>query len=102
MAFRPIADMMIVEKWEDVASKIVTPDTSQPTQSDTFIVKEMGKGILLDDKTFYRPDIAPGDKVCIVGKILRIPVLYGEFLIARMSDVIAVEKEEKVEIPDSI
>lgn len=100
MAFRPLADMMIIEKYQDVSSKIVTPDNQKPTQSDTFIVKEMGKGILLDDKTFYRPDINIGDKVCIVGKILRIPTLYGEFLIARMSDVIAVEKE--VAIPDSI
>ncbi len=94
--------MMIVEKWQDVASKIVAPDNTKPTQSDTFIVKETGKGILLDNGKFYKPDIGFGDKVCIVGKILRIPTLYGEFLIARMSDVIAVEKEVKVDIPNSI
>jgi len=92
MAFRPINDMMIIEQYQDVSSKIVTPDNQQPNQSDTFIIKDMGKGVLMDDKTYHMPDINIGDKVCLVGKILRIPVPSGEFLIARMSDVIAVEK----------
>lgn len=100
MGYRPIGDMMIVEKYEDVSNKIVTPDTVGPNQSDVFVVKQLGQGVLLDDGEFYIPDIAIDDHVCIVGKMLKIPASSGEFLVARMSDVIAAETPAS--IPDKI
>ena len=99
--FKPIADYMIVEVWEDLNSKIITPDNARINDSKTFIVKATGPGILLEDGKFYKPDIEVNDRVCLVGKVARItPVRSKDFMLARMSDIIAVEKDEP--IPDKV
>lgn len=96
MSFRPIGDFMVIEIWKDAGSKIALPDYIPPKESDKFIVKAVGQGILLQDGTYIKHDIKPGDIICMVGKVVKSP---GGTLFARMQDVVGVER---VEIPSKI
>lgn len=97
---KPIGDTMIVEVWEEGKSQILKPNTKEASEGDTFLVKAMGEGTLLENGEYFLPNIKAGDRVWIVGRIFKLPLLYEKVLIAKMGNVIAVDRGEA--IPDKI
>lgn len=96
--WKPIGEYMTVEKYQDDIGGLVLPDDMKPGEGDTFTVIAAGEGFYLESGQLIAPNIKPGDRVMIAGKLLRIP---GEkkLLIARQADALAVQRED---IPDKI
>lgn len=98
--FKPLSDFMIVERYRDVGKNIVLPETSESSQWIVYVVKAIGPGQMMDNGELYKSDVAVGDKVIIVGKVLKASVGNKEILFARGGDVVARERVEP--IPDKI
>ena len=96
--FKPINDWMILEKI-DVSDVIATPDNAQPKTEDHFIVKAVGPGWITNDGQLIPTDVKPGDKICFIGQMWRIPDGKGNrFIVAKAQDVVCVERQENGEI----
>ncbi len=91
---------MIVEVWEEGKSAILRPDNKEANEGDTFLVKAMGEGTLLESGKYFLPDIKAGDRVWLIGRIFKLPLHYEKVLIAKMNNVIAVDRDGP--IPDKI
>ena len=92
MTFRPCGDTVILEQYIE-PSDIILPDNREVGTQDTFIVKEVGKGYITEQGIVVPPEILIGDRVIVMGKVLRIPTREGgEMIMARCQDVIAYER----------
>lgn len=100
--FKPIQDFMIIEEYRDPAISILSPDS---VSGDTFIVKAIGPGFYTDSGRLIKPDIKAGDRVAVVGKILKVPTDSKHIMVARAQDVLVVEPKSEVDpigIPNKI
>ena len=96
-----ISDFMILEMEDNILNGLSLPDNYNPTQGDTFIVKDIGPGERrASDDAIQCPEVRIGDRVWLYGKMLSLPYNNEKVLIARAGDVIMYERDEK--IPDKI
>ena len=93
--FKPIHDMMIIEAIKEFEG-IVMPDNKKPDTGNTFRVLDVGPGFYTDTGMLIEPSVDIGDRIALVGKVLKIPDAGNDLLVARASDVILVDRAEKV------
>ena len=98
MVWKPLGEYMIVEQYRGDISGLVLPEDMKLGEGDTFKVLDVGPGYYTDTGTLIAYDVKPGDRVMVVGKIIRIPGDKTK-LIARQTDVLAVERDD---IPDKV
>ena len=91
--FKPINDLMIVEVIKEFEG-IVMPDNKAPDTGNTFRVKAIGPGYRTETGQLIAPSVDVGDRVALVGKVLKIPEKGNDLLVARASDVMLVERPE--------
>lgn len=84
---------MILEK-ETIESSIVLPDDIELTEETLYTVKAVGVGYFTEQGAIIAPEVVPGDKVVIKGKVLRLNIKGEELLLARAQDVICYERGE--------
>jgi co-chaperonin GroES (HSP10) len=91
--FKPCGDTVIVEKIKD-DSLLELPQNIEFSEEDIFLVKDVGIGYVTEQGIIITPEVRPGDKCIIKGKILRIMIKGEEILMARAQDVIAYERDK--------
>lgn len=102
--WRPTSDIMIIEKYEEL-NRISMPDNIKTDTGDTFIVKDVGPGFI-DNGIRIEPEIKIGDRVAIMGKLLRVPTqsnngVRTEIILARAGDVICYERNPELPIEEN-
>ena len=98
---QPTSDFIIVEVYKDVATSIISPDSSK---GELYHVIDVGPGFITSFGKRIKLLIKPGDIVAIVGNILDIPFQGERYQVARGGDVIAYYRpvNEGIGIPDKI
>ena len=94
--WKPVSDIMLIEKYEE-ESRIAMPQNVKADVGDTFIVQDIGPGFI-DNGVRVAPEVKIGDRIALVGKIIRVPTrghngVKTEILLARAGDVICYERE---------
>ena len=89
--FIPCGDTLIIEK-EVLSSNILIPDSAEIKETDIFIVKAVGKGYVTEQGGIIPPEQIIGDKVIVMGKVLKLKIKTSEVLLCRASDVVALER----------
>ena len=89
--WQPTGDLVFVKVIEQGRDHIVLPDSYDPTKGDIFEVLSVGPGYY-DNGVLVKPEVQPGDEVCVAGKLLKLPGDDG-VLVARNSDVVAYRRE---------
>lgn len=91
--FKPAGDTIIVEK-EKTDSLLEMPQNLEFSEETIFLVKDVGVGYVTDQGVVIPPEVKPGDKCIIKGKVLKLMIKGEELLLARAQDVVAYEREE--------
>ena len=104
--FKPTSDFIICQEFEE-KSRIALPQGVSNDDGKTFKILDVGPGCH-ENGVRIKPDVEIGDRVMIVGKMLRMPFSGNngsatELLIGRAGDCIAYEREKDgVPSPESI
>ena len=88
----PAGDTLILEKYER-SKTIIMPEDLQHHEGDMYIVKAVGIGYITEQGVVIPPEVRPGDKVIVKGKVLSLLTEEGQLLMARAQDVVAYERK---------
>jgi co-chaperonin GroES (HSP10) len=89
--FKPCGDTITVEKIER-SSLLTMPESMEFSEEDVFIVKDVGIGYVTEQGVIIPPEVKPGDRCIIKGKVIRMMIEGSELLLARAQDVVAYER----------
>jgi len=90
--FNPAGDTIIIEKEPRKNNVIALPDNVGIRPEDVFVVKDVGIGYVTDQGVIIPPEVKPGDRVIIKGKVLHLRVDEQEIMLARAQDVLCFER----------
>ena len=90
--FKPTGNLVFVKVIEDNEGRLVLPDNVDPTKGDIFEVVDVGEGFYTENGVLIKPEVQIGDRVCVEGKMLRLPIREKRIFIAPGSNIIAYDR----------
>ena len=91
--FKPTGNLVFVRSIENNDGHLILPDNVDPVKGDVFEVVDVGIGVY-DSGVLIKPEVKIGDRVCVAGGMLKLPMRDKLIYIARHDDIIAYEREK--------
>jgi len=93
----PARDFLIIEKAQEFEGITLPANMDNPeNKNNIFKVKAVGHGIYTAEGKLIAPEVKAGDKVAVLGQVIRIPYRDKDYLMTKANNVIAYDRQDNL------